>query len=176
MLLSCEFCKKLRNLYEHLFCRTSESGCFSWNQFINCFAVKPSLRLLRCSKAFFRSFSGANILSHYIIPTLIDCKLDAVVIHIGTNDVLNHTSHEDIVSSMINIGLDRKNNGVTKVLILSLLVKKNPNLTDIVCRVNDMLRDLCDKNGFNFICHDVITSDYLWKDCVHLQDMGTNFK
>ena len=130
-----------------------------------------SVYQLRCGKAFvavialqqsiFRSFSGANILSHYIIPTLIDCKSDAVVIHIGTNDVLNHTNHEDIASSMINIGLDCKNNGVTKVLILSLLVKKNPNLTAIVRRVNDMLRDLCEKNGFDFICNDVITSDYL---------------
>ena len=35
---------------------------------------------------------------------------------------------------------------------------------------------LCEKNGFNFICNDVIASDYLCKDGVHLQDMGTHFK
>ena len=60
------------------------------------------------------------------------------------------------------------------MLISSILVKKNPNLNKIVRRVNDMLRDLCEKNGFSFICNDVITTNYLWKDGVHLQDMGTH--
>ena len=60
------------------------------------------------------------------------------------------------------------------MLISSILVKKNPNLTAIVRRVNDMLRDPCEKNGFSFICNHVITTDYLWKDGVHLQDMGTH--
>ena len=60
------------------------------------------------------------------------------------------------------------------MLISSILVKKNPNLTVIVHQVNDMLRDLCEKNGFSFICINVITTNYLWKDGVHLQDMGTH--
>ena len=64
--------------------------------------------------------------------------------------------------------------GVNEVFILSILVKKNPNLTAIVRRVNDMLKDLCGKNGFCFICNDGITTDYLWKDGVHLQDMETH--
>ena len=37
-----------------------------------------------------------------------------------------------------------------------------------------MLRDLCEKNGFSFICNDVITTNYLWNNDVHLQDMGTH--
>ena len=44
----------------------------------------------------------------------------------------------------------------------------------MVHRVVDMLRDLCEKNGFSFTCNDLITTDYLWKDGVHLQDMGTH--
>ena len=82
---------------------------------------------LRHGKAFFRSFSGANAkqLRHYVIPTLIDDKLEAIVIHVGTNDILNHTNHEDITRSIINIGLDCKNNGVNEVLISSILVKKS---------------------------------------------------
>ena len=128
---------------------------------------------LRHGKAFFRSFSGANAkqLRHYIIPTLVDDKSDAIVIHVGKNDILNHAKHENIAHSIINIGLDCKTNGVDEVLISSILVKKNPNLTAIVSRFNDMLRDLCGKNGFSFICNDVITTKYLWKDGVHLQDM-----
>ena len=50
---------------------------------------------LRHGKAFFRSFNGANAkqLRHYIIPTLIDDKPDAIVIHVGTNDILNHAKY-----------------------------------------------------------------------------------
>ena len=57
------------------------------------------------------------------------------------------------------------------MLISSILVKKNPSLTSNVCRVNDMLRDLCEKNGFSCTCNNVVTIDYLLKDGVHLQDM-----
>ena len=89
------------------------------------------------------------------------------------NDILDHANHEDIARTyIINIGLDCKNNGVNEVLTSSILVKKNPNITAIVRRVNVMLRDLCEKNDFSFICN-VITTNYLWKDGAHLQDMGT---
>ena len=37
-----------------------------------------------------------------------------------------------------------------------------------------MLRDLCVINGFGFICNDMVTTKYLWKDGVHLQDLGTS--
>ena len=74
---------------------------------------------LRHGKAFFRSFSGANAkqLRHYVIPTLIDDKLEAIVIHVGTNDILNRTNHEDITRSIIN--------SVNEVFISSILVKKS---------------------------------------------------
>ena len=77
---------------------------------------------LRHDKAFFRSFSGANVkqLRHYIIPTLIDGKPDATVILVGTNDILNHANHEDIARSIINIELDCKNNGVNELFISSI--------------------------------------------------------
>ena len=131
---------------------------------------------LRQGKAFFRSFSGANAkqLRHYNIPILVDGKPDAIVVQVVTNDILNHANHENIAHSIINIGLGCKNNGFNEVLISSILVKKNPNLTTIVRRVNDMLRDLCETNGFSFICDDVITTNYLWKDDVLLEDMGTH--
>ena len=60
------------------------------------------------------------------------------------------------------------------MLISSILVKKNPDLTEIVRRVNDMLRDLYEKSDFSFICNDVIITNYLRKYDVHLQDMGTH--
>ena len=49
---------------------------------------------LRHVKPFFRSFSSANAkqLHHYIIPILVDDKPDAIVSHVGTNDILNHAN------------------------------------------------------------------------------------
>ena len=36
-----------------------------------------------------------------------------------------------------------------------------------------MLRDLCVINGFGFICN-MITTKCLWKNGIHLQDLGTS--
>ena len=105
---------------------------------------------------------------------MIDDKPDAIIIHVGTNDILNHANHKYIARRMINIGLDCKNNGVNEMLMLSILVKKNPNLTAIVHRVNDKLIDLYEKISFSFICNDVVTTNYSWKDGADLQDMGTH--
>ena len=45
---------------------------------------------LRKRKAYFCSFSGATSkqLDHYTIPSLVDDKPDAVIIHVGNNDIL----------------------------------------------------------------------------------------
>ena len=131
---------------------------------------------LKNGKAIFRSFSGANTkqLDHYILPPLVDDKPDAVIIHVGTNDILTNANHEEIARNIIKTGLNCKNHGVNDVVISSVLVKKNPNLNALIRRVNDLLRDLCSMNGFGYICNDAITTEYLWKDGIHLQDLGTN--
>ena len=33
------------------------------------------------------------------------------------------------------------------------------------------LRDLCVINGFGFICNNMITTKYLWKNGIHLQNL-----
>ena len=44
----------------------------------------------------------------------------------------------------------------------------------LIRRVNDMFRDLCVIDGFGFVCNDMITTKYLWKDVIRLQDLGTS--
>ena len=131
---------------------------------------------LRNGKTIVRSLSGTNTkqLDHYIIPPLVEDRPDAVIIHVGTNDILTNANHEEIARNIIKIGLNCKNYGVNDVVISSILVKKNPNLNALIRRVNDLLRDLCSMNGFGYICNDAITTEYLWKDGIHLQDLGTN--
>ena len=40
--------------------------------------------------------------------------------------------------------------------------------------VNDSLREQCILNGFGFISNDNISRTHLWKDGIHLEDLGTN--
>ena len=131
---------------------------------------------LRSGKAFFKTFSGANTkqLSHYIIPTLVDDKPDAVIVHVGTNDILNGANDNELANSIMKIGIVCKQYGVNDVVISSILVKKSPRLNALVRRVNDQLRDLCVTNGFQFISNDTISTDYLWRDGIHLKDAGTD--
>ena len=65
---------------------------------------------LKNGKAIFRYFSGTNTkqLDHYILPPLVDDKSDAVIIHIGYNDIMTNSNHEEITRNMIKIGLNWK--------------------------------------------------------------------
>ena len=82
------------------------------------------------SKAVFRSFSGANTkqLDQYILRLREDDKPDAVIIHVGTNNILNNVNHEYIARNIIKIYLNCKKYGVNDIFIFSILVKKSPNL------------------------------------------------
>ena len=108
---------------------------------------------LKQGKAIFRSFSGAKTkqFDHYILPSLVHDKSDAVIIHVGTNDILTNTNYEEIVRNIIKNGLNCKSYGVNDLAISSILVKKNPNLNVLIQRGNDLLRDLCSVNGFSYI-------------------------
>ena len=90
----------------------------------------------------------------------------------------NHSRRPNIctesANNIINIRLNCKNHGIKKVFISSILVKKTPKLSRIIRRVNDQLRELCEINGFLFINNDMIATDHLWRDVIHLQDIGTN--
>ena len=80
-------------------------------------------------KAFSRSFSGANIkqLHQYIMSTLLDNKPVVVLLHVGTNDILRNANDTKLANNIINIGLNCKNDGVSKIFISSTIsVKKDP--------------------------------------------------
>ena len=111
-------------------------------------------------------------MGHYIIPSLVDDKPDAAIIHVGTNDNLYNANYEDMARNIIKIGSNCKSHGVNDVFISSILVKKNQALNALIRRVNDMLRDLCVINGFGFICNDMITTKCL---CLGTSILSKNF-
>ena len=59
---------------------------------------------LRHSEAYVRLLSGATSkqLDHYVIPSLLDDKTDAFIMHVGTNDILYNVSYEDIARNIIS--------------------------------------------------------------------------
>ena len=61
-----------------------------------------------------------------------------------------------------------------EVVISSVLPKRNIALTHLIRQVNDSLREQCVLNGFGFISNDNISRTHLWKDGIHLEDLGTN--
>ena len=77
-------------------------------------------------KVYFRSFIGATSkqLDHYIIPSLVDDKPDAVINHVGSNDILYSANYEDITRNFVKIGSNCKSQGDNDAFILSILVKK----------------------------------------------------
>ena len=55
---------------------------------------------------------NANHLNHYVLPKLSEDQPDAVIIHVGINDIINGTDHNDLVSQINNIALTCKNYGI----------------------------------------------------------------
>ena len=132
-------------------------------------------------KAHLNGFNGANIkrLDHFITPTLVEDRPDIVIIHIGSNDITHNTVDQidvkDLVNCIINIGKKCLSYGVKEVIISSIFIKKQFKFTRIIRQVNDLLRDECKRNNFQFVSNDNITREVLWRDDLHLNDDETEF-
>ena len=61
-----------------------------------------------------------------------------------------------------------------EVVISSILPKKDITLRRLTRQVNDTFRKQCVLNGLGLISNDNISRTYLWKDRIHLEDLGTN--
>ena len=122
-------------------------------------------------------FPGATFkrLNQYILPTLHEDQPDVALLHIGSNDINNQTKDkintEKPAGDIINSGKCSIDLGVKEVVISSILSKKNIALTR---QVNDNLREECELNEFGFTSNDIISRIHLWKDRIHLEDLGTN--
>ena len=124
-------------------------------------------------------FSGANIkrLDHFTTPTLVEDRLDIVIIHSGSNDITNNTVNQiyvkDIVNHIINIGKKCLSYDVKEVIISSIFIKKYFKRTRIIRQVNELLHGECKRNNYQFISNDNITREVLWRDGLHLNIDGT---
>ena len=123
--------------------------------------------------AFFKCFSGANTKQ----LTLVDETPQTVVIHIGSNDIMEskikQINLDDLAQKVRDIGLKCRPYVFRNMAILSILVSNSIPLNQIILKVNNILKVLCATNGFNFICNDEIGREMVWKDGLHLTNDGT---
>ena len=118
-------------------------------------------------------------MNYHILPTLHEDHPDVSLLHIVSNDINNQRKDrintEKLKGDIINIVKSYVNLGVKKVVvILSILPNKNIALTRLMQWMNNSLREQCVLNPFGFISNDNISRTHLWKDAIHLEDLGTN--
>ena len=126
----------------------------------------------------FKCFSCANTkqLDYQIVPTLVHETPQTVVLHIGSNDITESKIKQinlDNLQKIIDIGLKCRSYDVRNIAIPLILVRGRIRLNQIILKVNNILKVLCDTNGFNFICNDEIDKEMVWKDGFHLTNDGT---
>ena len=100
------------------------------------------------------------------------------MLHIDSNDINKQKKDiintEKLTGDIINIGKSCTDLCVKRVVISSILPKRNIALTHLIRQVNYSLRKQCILNGFGFISNDNISRTHLWKDEIYLEDLGTN--
>jgi len=80
----------------------------------------------------------------------------------------------EIDPTIIKIGEKCKNHGAQNHMISSILTKKDDTLNRKIEEVNYKVEKLCQVYNFTFISNNHITTRYLYKGGIHLNDFGTN--
>ena len=121
------------------------------------------------STAHIKTFPGATSkhLFHHIIPTLEDAKFEAIVIHVGVNDLLRKTPIRNIIQNLTDItSLCRRSN--IKTIFISSIIH-TPRLDfKLVYEANKEIKKFCHLNNFNMIENFQITKYNLAKDNLHI--------
>ena len=112
-----------------------------------------------------------------MVPSLIKQEPDIAVIHVGCNNInsknIDDLDKNKLANEIIEIGKICREKNVLNILIPSIFVKRNLKVSAVIRQVNDILRDLCVLNNFNFIGNLNITRESLSYDGIHLSKEGT---
>ena len=131
-------------------------------------------------KAHLKAFPGATAkrLHHYILPTLYEDNPDAVILHVGYNDLspkngqLDDIDVSKVTKEILDIGETCRMQGVSKVFISGLICNRNHQKQLLINDLNNLLKEGCEKNGFIFINNEGIRKEHLWRDGIHMQESG----
>ena len=122
-----------------------------------------------------KAFPGARAqhLKHYLVPSLEEYEYDCAIIHLGINDILRHNDENELRNfpeDTLRIANSCRNHNINKVFVSSILPSLRTSID--IEKINNELKNLCFRNGFEFIYHQQITTSHLWEDGVHLTNRG----
>ena len=63
---------------------------------------------------------------------------------------------------------------VSNIAMLSILVRNNHQVNEVIKKVNNLLKTLYLEQDLAFICNSAIARAMLWRDGLHLTTEGTN--
>lgn len=124
----------------------------------------------------FKYFPGASSkdLLHYIDSTLEEQSFNAAVIHVGTNDIINNPDAiNNVAENIRSIARKCKKYGINKIFI-SGLITTTRYLERVRNEANNLVKSICDAEGYFYINNNNIPQSELFKDGLHLLDSGKN--
>ena len=107
-------------------------------------------------------------MNHYLVPSLEEYEYDCAIIHVGINDILRHKNENELKN--LPGANSCRNPNINKVFVSSILPSLRTSVD--IEKINNELKNLCFRNGFEFIYHQQITTSHLWEDGVHLTNRG----
>ena len=128
-----------------------------------------------------KCFDGATPrqMNHFAIPFLVEEHPIATVIHSGTNVLRQRVGEEEqtcenIARDIIKIGSNCRDNGVTHIIISSIIVRRgNTHVEKRRREVNILLKQYCANEGYVFVDNEAITLQNIDRYGVHLEEGGS---
>ena len=122
------------------------------------------------------SFPGAtsNEILHYLDVHLTNSSTDAVILHVGVNDLLEDNSQlkiENLGNNLRSMVEKCHSFGIKNVFISGLVYTTRIGLP-VLERTHEMIWHLCNKLGICYVDNRNIRMKHLWKDGLHLVESG----
>ena len=120
-----------------------------------------------------KSISGAKTkcMKSYIIPT-VELKLDAIVIHCGTNDLRRQEQSEEIAYEIANIASSIKSK--KNEVVVSGIIPRKDRFKAKAKETNEILLAICASRNIPFINHgNIDTRTHINRRGLHLTTSGS---
>ena len=133
---------------------------------------------LRKCNTRFRPFIGATVkqMETYVQPIVCDDTPDAIILHIGCNDISNRSmSANDIAEGIIKVGKYCKEHNVNDAAISSLICRSQFHLQQKINAVNTMLKNRCKLFGLGFIDNSLSNANKVIVGNININSLSAKF-
>ena len=119
------------------------------------------------------SFLGVNEILLYLDVHLTNSSADAVILHVGVNDLLEDNSQlkKENLGNNLRSMVEKFHTFGIKNVFISGLVYTTIGLP-VLERTHEMISHLCNKLGICYVDNRNIRMKHLWKDGLHLVESG----